>query len=74
MIQVVHPGSGLCTHPGTRIQGSKKNRIPDPQHGFLCFKYNLPQFLKYRHRLLIVVRPLILTVFRISIGISVDLQ
>ncbi len=32
----VHPGSGcwLSTHPGSRVQGSKKHRIPDldPQH------------------------------------------
>ena len=32
MIQDVHPGSGswFFTHPGSRIQGSKKHRIPDP--------------------------------------------
>ncbi len=38
MIRVVHPGSGsiLFTHPGSRIQGSKRHRIPDPdpQHRF----------------------------------------
>jgi hypothetical protein len=29
MIRVVHPGSGsLLTHPGSRIQGSKRHRIP----------------------------------------------
>ncbi len=34
MIWVVHPGSGswLFTLPGSRIQGSKRHRIPDPQH------------------------------------------
>ncbi len=34
MIRIVHPGSGcwLSTHPGSRIQGSKRHRIPDPQH------------------------------------------
>jgi hypothetical protein len=35
MIRVVHPGSGSLfsfTHPGSWIQGSKKQRIPDPQH------------------------------------------
>ncbi len=34
MIRVVHPGSEswLFTHPGSRIQGSKRHRIPDPQH------------------------------------------
>ncbi len=26
------PGSGFLTHPGSRIQGSKRHRIPDPQH------------------------------------------
>jgi hypothetical protein len=36
MIRVVHPGSGLFTHPGSQIQGSKRHRIPnpDPQHWF----------------------------------------
>jgi hypothetical protein len=34
MIRVVHPGSGFrFTHPGSRIQGSKRHQIPDPQHG-----------------------------------------
>ncbi len=32
MIRVVHPGSGFFTHPGSRIQASKRHRIPDPQH------------------------------------------
>ncbi len=34
MIRVVHSGSWLFTHPGSRIQGSKRHRIPDsdPQH------------------------------------------
>ncbi len=36
MIRVVHPGSWIrmltSTHPGSRIQGSKRQRIPDPQH------------------------------------------
>jgi len=34
MIRVVHPGSGslLFSHPDSRIQGSKRHRIPDPQH------------------------------------------
>ncbi len=33
MIRVVHPGSGcwISTHPGSRIQGSKRHRIPDPR-------------------------------------------
>jgi hypothetical protein len=26
------PGSGLSTHPGSRIRGSKRLQIPDPQH------------------------------------------
>jgi hypothetical protein len=30
MIRVVHPGFGIFTHPGSRIQGSKRHRIPDP--------------------------------------------
>jgi hypothetical protein len=34
MIRVVHPGSRIrmmtSTHPGSRIQGSKRHRIPDP--------------------------------------------
>ncbi len=40
MIWVIHPGSGslLLTHPGSRIQGSKKHRIPDPQH---CKNYKI---------------------------------
>jgi hypothetical protein len=39
MIWIVHPGSGsgLFTHPGSRIQGSKRHRIPDPQH---CCKFS----------------------------------
>jgi hypothetical protein len=38
MIRVVHTGSGspiqilIFTHPGSRIQRSKRHRIPDPQH------------------------------------------
>jgi hypothetical protein len=41
MIRVVHPGSRIriqtFTHPGYRIQGSKRPRIPDsdPQHWLL---------------------------------------
>ncbi len=39
MIRFFHPGSGSCffTHPGSRIQGSKGHRIPnpDPQHWLL---------------------------------------
>ncbi len=37
MIQDIHPGSGsrlgifIFTHPGSRIQGSKRHRILDPQ-------------------------------------------
>ena len=30
MIQVVHPGSCVFTHPGYRIQGSKRHQTPDP--------------------------------------------
>ncbi len=39
MIRVVHPGSGcwLFTHPGSRIQGPKRHRIPDPEH-WLCIR------------------------------------
>ncbi len=40
MIRVVHPRSGswFFTHPGSRIQGSKRHRIPDldPQHCFFA--------------------------------------
>jgi hypothetical protein len=40
MIRIVHPGSGswFFTHPGSRIQGSKRHRIPDPEHlySFSC--------------------------------------
>ncbi len=33
MIRVYHPGSGSCFYPPeSRIQGSKRHRIPDPQH------------------------------------------
>jgi hypothetical protein len=34
MIRDVHPGSGswFFTHTGSRIQGSKRPRIPEPQH------------------------------------------
>jgi hypothetical protein len=32
MIRAVYPRSGFFTHPGSRIQGSKRDRIPDPQH------------------------------------------
>ncbi len=42
MIRDVHPGSWtwFLTHPGSRIQGSKRHRIPDqdPQH---CSMYTL---------------------------------
>ncbi len=34
MIRDVHPGSWFFTHPGSRIQRSKRYRIPDPQHYF----------------------------------------
>jgi hypothetical protein len=39
MIREVHPGSGsyFFTHLGSRIQGSKKHRIADPQH---CTRYH----------------------------------
>jgi hypothetical protein len=30
MIWGVHPGSGFFTHPGSRIQESKRHRTPDP--------------------------------------------
>jgi hypothetical protein len=35
MIRGVHPGSGafLPLDPGSRIQGSKRHRIPDPDTG-----------------------------------------
>ncbi len=47
MIRVVHHGSGswFFTHPGSRIQGSKRHRMlnPDPQHcvqhTVLCLYY-----------------------------------
>jgi hypothetical protein len=34
MIWVVHPGSrsGFFNHPGSRIQGLKRHRIPDPMN------------------------------------------
>jgi hypothetical protein len=36
MIRIVHPGSLIrmltFSHPGSRIQGSKRHPIPDPQH------------------------------------------
>jgi len=39
LIRVVHPGSEswFFTHPGSRIQGSKRHRIPDPdpQHCYV---------------------------------------
>jgi hypothetical protein len=40
MIRVVYPGSGsgFFTHPGSRIQGSKRHRIPDPDLQ-LCGSY-----------------------------------
>ncbi len=49
MIQVVHPGSGswirilIFTHLGSRIQGSKRHRIPDPdpQHLFQMRRFQL---------------------------------
>ncbi len=31
MIRDVHPDLVCFTHPGSRIQGSKRHRIPDPQ-------------------------------------------
>jgi hypothetical protein len=44
MIRVVHPGSRIrmLTFYPSRIQGSKRHRIPDPdpQHCFSCF-YNM---------------------------------
>jgi hypothetical protein len=40
MIRVANPGSGssFFTHPRSRIQGSKRQRIPDPdpQHWLIC--------------------------------------
>jgi hypothetical protein len=37
MIRVVHPGSRILmltfSHPGSRIQGSKRHPIPDPGSG-----------------------------------------
>jgi hypothetical protein len=41
MIWVVHPGSRIrmltFSHPGSRIEGSKRHPIPDPQHcGIRC--------------------------------------
>ncbi len=37
MIRVVHPGSRIWmltfSHPGSRIQGSKRHPIPDPGSG-----------------------------------------
>jgi hypothetical protein len=37
MIRVVHPGSGLLSFYPSRIQGSKRHRIPDPdpKHWFI---------------------------------------
>ncbi len=45
MILVVHPGSGswFFTHPGSRIQGSKRHRIPDT--GIYHANYGGPGFL-----------------------------
>ncbi len=37
MIPIVHPGSRIrmltFSHPGSRIQGSKRHPIPDPRSG-----------------------------------------
>ena len=52
MIRDVHPGSGFriwilffFTHSGSRVQGSKRHRIPhlDPQHciNVIIFKHNI---------------------------------
>ncbi len=35
------------TYSGSRIQGSKRHRIPDPQHCFLYFKYFCGSFLPF---------------------------
>jgi hypothetical protein len=42
MIRVVYPGSGfrLFTHPGSRIQGSKRHWIQNLGSGTLLFKPN----------------------------------
>jgi hypothetical protein len=54
MIRVVHPGSQIrmltSTHPGFRIQGSKRHRIPDPGSGSatlvnVLFKYRVPAYI-----------------------------
>ncbi len=43
------PGSWLWIvfHPGSRIQGSKEHRIPDPQHCVIC---NLTPVLRIRNK------------------------
>ncbi len=35
MIRVVHPGSGLFTHPGSQIPDPGVKKAPDPQHWLL---------------------------------------
>ncbi len=59
MIQVVHPGSRIrmltFSHPGSRIQGSKKYSIPDPGSGSatLCNMYREDDFM-FHDRLMTV--------------------
>jgi hypothetical protein len=63
MIRVVHPGSGslLFTHPGSRIQGSKRHRIPDPdpQHCIILLSVRLNVLLS--SRLSLYISPLCLS-------------
>ena len=45
MIRVVHLGSRIrmltFSHPGSRIQGSKRSPIPDPGSGFATLNFSL---------------------------------
>ncbi len=57
MIWVVHPGSRIrmltFSHPGSRIQGSKRHPIPDPQH------WPLVSFCDWDNLSIVVPEPLV---------------
>jgi len=50
MIRVVHPGSRIrmltFSHPGSRIQGSKRHPIPDPGSGSATLRNRNHNFSK----------------------------
>jgi hypothetical protein len=54
MIRVVHPRSRIrmltFSHPGSRIQGSKRHPIPDPASGSATLTGTEPKLFESRNR------------------------